>query len=573
MNKVQGPEREDDLPLRTIDGERVYASADPFAGVDADNGKPIEDLEWIAANLNRTGYDWNTNFTGQLNDGVLNFGFFNTQSDFFGTGYINDTFTSAFAEFFDFQAFNAEQRVAARSALGLWDDLISITFRETSVAAADIRFGNTDTGGAQAYAYLPFGDRFNTLIPGFTNIDDLAGDVWVDKAVPSNFFPIEDSFYSVTTLIHELGHALGLSHPGDYDALDDSDGDGVPDPISYENSAEFYQDSLQYSIMSYWDAYETGAMHIDWELARFGYAATPLVHDVAAIQAIYGADLTTRTGDTVYGFNSTADRSAYDFSSNTVPIVTIYDAGGNDTLDLSGYSTDSLIDLNEGAFSSAGGIEQFRTFEEVNAARVAKGLPARTPEQWEFYEGLKEELGLTNGLLKDNISIAYGTLIENAKGGAGDDTLIGNQVANVLTGGDGVDRLTGNGGNDIFVAELNATKIATKEGGLSLDIILDFTRRADKIDLSGIDANTTRTGEQEFNFRGKANGKTGDLFYKSYGSLNAAEKALGVEIGDESTISGPVSIVFGNNDADKDADFALVLIGVKDVAATDFIFG
>ena len=88
-----------------------------------------------------------------------------------------------------------------------------------------------------------------------------------------------------------------------------------PDPISYENDAFFAQDSLQYSIMSYWDAYETGAQHIDWSLLNFAYAATPLVHDIAAIQAIYGADPNTRTGDTVYGFNSTADRSAFDFDA------------------------------------------------------------------------------------------------------------------------------------------------------------------------------------------------------------------------------------------------------------------
>ncbi|WBH17322.1 M10 family metallopeptidase C-terminal domain-containing protein [Sphingomonas radiodurans] len=88
--------------------------------------------------------------------------------------------------------------------------------------------------------------------------------------------------------------------------------------------------------MSYFDAYETGAQHIDWTLTNFASAATPLGHDIAAIQAIYGVDTTTRTGNTVYGFNSTARDDAYDFSLNTRPIVTIWDAGGKDTLDFSG---------------------------------------------------------------------------------------------------------------------------------------------------------------------------------------------------------------------------------------------
>jgi hypothetical protein len=196
-----------------------------------------------------------------------------------------------------------------------------VSFRETSVADADIRYGNTFTGGAQAYAYLPFGDLFDYNDPDFGPVKYTAigGDVWVDGFVASNFGPLDNSYYATTTMIHETGHALGLSHPGDYDALD-----GVP--LSYA-LADYYQDSLQYSVMSYWDAYETGAQPVDWSLLNFAYPSTPLVHDVAAIQRIYGVDTTTRTGDTVYGFNSTADRPAFDFDLNTRPIVTIWDAG------------------------------------------------------------------------------------------------------------------------------------------------------------------------------------------------------------------------------------------------------
>lgn len=419
----------------------IAFSLDPFAG-GTFGTKPIWDVPTINANLNRTGFDWYTNNGTVLADNVLNFGFWNTQNDFFGTGYINDDFDTAFSEFFDFQALNPAQRDAARFAIGLWDDLIAVDFVETDVATADIRFGMTDTGGAQAYAYLPFGTIFNDPpgSGGFTKIEDLGGDVWIDYTVGSNFFPLTSSFYASTTLIHEIGHGLGLSHPGDYNATDDNDGDGVPDPITYAGDAFYAQDSLQYSIMSYFDAFETGAQHIDWTLMNFAYPSTPMVHDIAAIQAIYGADLDTRVTDTVYGFNSTADRSVFDFEINTRPVISIYDAGGVDTLDFSGWDTPSVIDLNEGAFSSGGGTEEFLTLAEINANRAAAGFGARSQATYDLYVNLfKNPQGLTSGLFKDNISIAYGTVIENAVGGGGDDVIVANNVANIINGGGGLD--------------------------------------------------------------------------------------------------------------------------------------
>lgn len=429
------------------DGRYVgYSSLDPSAG-GSYAGKPIWDLGTITANLNRTGYDWYTNNYGVLNDGVLNFGFWKNFAEIANSYYVNATGDDKFDEATrdTFSAFNAQQRVIARNSMALWDDLISISFRETKSFDADINFGNTDSGGAQAYAYLPFGNIYDSFYQtnyDFTQVGRLSGDVWIDGFVGSNFSPLANSFYAVTTMIHEIGHALGLSHPGDYNALDDNDGDGVPDPITYANSAKFAQDSMQYSIMSYFDAYETGAQHIDFALANFAYAATPLVHDIASIQAIYGVDTTTRTGNTTYGFNSTANRAAYDFTLNARPIVTIWDAGGRDTLDFSGWNTPSIMDLNEGAFSSGGGVLEFPSLEEVNANRAALGFAPRTQAQFDFYVALREDLGLENGLFTDNISIAYGTVIENAIGGGGDDLIIVNSAANRVEGGTGFDTVS-----------------------------------------------------------------------------------------------------------------------------------
>jgi serralysin len=496
-----------DIDIGGASGENVSAaSLDPLAG-GTYLSKPIWDLATVTENLNRTGYSWYLNNYGELTDKVLDFGFWRNFSELANSYYVNEVGNDAFSEVnpATFSAFNAAQITMARQTIQLWDDLVSISFRETRSGAADIVYGNTDTGGAQAYAYLPFGSTDDDFYAqfGIQEAGRLGGDVWIDGFVPSNFNPTTPSYYAFLTMVHETGHALGLSHPGDYDALDDDDGDGEPDPVTYASDAAYAQDSLQYSVMSYFDALETGAQHIDWTLLNFAYASTPLVHDIATIQELYGADTTTRTGNTTYGFHSNAGNAVFDFTVNTRPIVTIWDAGGTDTLDFSGWSTPSVIDLNQGAFSSGGGTEQFLTLEQVNANRAALGFAPRTQEVYEYYEGLKEQLGLTSGLFTDNVSIAYGAVIENAIGGKGNDVLIGNGVANKLTGGggndlfridsagtSGADRITDFRGGDILavtkqIADSNGDGIITWSG-----TTLKLDGNTDTVQLDGISGRT-----------------------------------------------------------------------------------
>ncbi|MGK6319447.1 M10 family metallopeptidase C-terminal domain-containing protein [Sphingomonas sp. DT-204] len=429
------PFRDTDLPVVDVgDTIALYGNVDGQGG--SISGKPVWSLDQIIANLNRTSYPgtdidsphWTTDedsYGARPRSGdatVLTFGF-HTEETMFAEPYVYEQDGQLYGtvEYFGFQEFSEAQKDAAREAIGLWDDLVSVRFEETTADQADITYGNyTNQPGTQAYAYLPY---------NYSAPDTLAaGDVWVNGLQASNL-QLDYGYYGMQTLVHETGHTLGLQHPGAYNAAP-----GLS--ITYPNNAEYYQDSRQYTVMSYFNSEFTGAGHIDWNRLSWVYSATPLIHDIATIQAMYGADMTTRSGNTVYGFNSTADRDVYDFAVNTMPVLAIWDGGGNDTLDFSGWDSNSVIDLNPGQFSSGGGSGVVPL--EVLKARGL--LPESYTE--EQYLALRTRYNAVDGMLHDNISIAYGAWIENAVGGGGDDYIVANAVANVLTGNGGTDTVS-----------------------------------------------------------------------------------------------------------------------------------
>ena len=426
--------------------------------------------------------------------GVITFSFLDSAH---ATGIYNNP-NQGFTEQFGYSSFSAAQRVAGSTAIQNWDDLIAPTFQEVNGSGgADIVMANTTTGPAQAWAYYPYNY-------GEHNLNHLMSDAWIaSPSANGSNGQLLPGQYGLQTLNHELGHTLGLSHPGNYNFGDDQDGDGQPDPITYDGDAFYFQDSNQFSIMSYFDSFETGAQNIDWNVMRFLYPSTPMIDDVFVIQQKYGADMTTRTGDTVYGFNSTADvtNEAMKFHAGEMAtIFTIWDAKGNDTLDLSGYATDSVIDLREGAFSSAGGYGAYNaalagtppTLDAINANNAAAGLGARSAALFKTYfdgtpgvnEGLSWKAITGTGdkyLMEQNIGIAYGAIIENAVGGSGDDRINGNQANNTFTG---------NGGKDTFILADHSGVIPVTTGGTktvvdtSVDTITDFETGVDKLDLT-----------------------------------------------------------------------------------------
>jgi serralysin len=406
-----------------------------------------------------------------VSDGVITYAFLDQRH---ATGLNNSPY---YGEGRGYTPFTAAQQAAARIAINNWDELIAARFVEAADQpgasgwaqnTADILLANTYTGPAQAWAYFPgYGQPYTRV----------AGDVWVaDPRFNTSNAQLDPGFYGLHTMNHELGHSLGLDHPGNYNFGDDSDNDGVADPITYEGDAFYFQDNHQYTIMSYFDSFEAGNDQIDWNLMRFVYPSTPMVHDIAVIQAKYGADLTTRTGDTTYGFNATADvtNEAMRFEDNEmITIFSIWDAGGIDTLDLSGYNSNSVIDLRPGGYTSAGGPGEQLTLAEINANNAAAGLGSRSAAYDLYFggraganEGIPwSEIVDTDFVMDNNIGIAYGAVIENAIGGGGNDQINGNAANN---------RLTGGGGADTFV-------FANDE---STDTITDFDSGVDKIDLT-----------------------------------------------------------------------------------------
>lgn len=311
-----------------------------------------------------------------------------------GTGAVDAADDEYTSEMDGYVAMTAAMEAAAREAFELWDDLIAVELMEMDDwPDAHITFNySSNTGGA---TYARYGYWLTDNAPRSTyKLAD--ADIWLDSSW-STHNQDSDLYlggYGIETYLHEIGHTLGITHPGDYNGT-----------AIYDLDATHFQDTRQYTVMSYFDADENGSGTDHVGTNGLSYGATPLLHDILVAQAIYGADMTTRTGDTVYGFNSTAGRGAFDFTININPVVAIWDAGGTDRLDASGWSTNQVLDLNGGAFSSLG--------------------------------------AMTN-----NVAIAFGAVIEQAVGGGGADLIIGNAADNLLIGNGGNDTLIGGAGAD-----------------------------------------------------------------------------------------------------------------------------
>ncbi|HLO76565.1 MAG TPA: M10 family metallopeptidase [Magnetospirillum sp.] len=308
----------------------------------------------------------------------------------FPTGTATHVTNYGSGEWSGYSSLSFAQRLDAAAALATWSAVANLSFTQTNDNAStvgELRIALStviDDQGAGAWAYYPS----DTAV---------GGDVWLG---PDTFASAStQGSYGFMTLIHEIGHALGLSHP--------FGGSGSGATLSADLN------NYSHTIMSYTAV--TGASS-NWAER---YCTTPMLYDIAAIQHLYGANMTYHTGN-----------DTYTFSTSTKYWQTIWDAGGTDTIAVSGSGITS-INLTAGTYS-----------------RLGAGVP------------------YANGTINNTVAIAFGVTIENARGGTGTDTITGNSAANSLAGNAGNDTLSGGSGNDILDG---GTGVDRLYGGLGND--------------------------------------------------------------------------------------------------------
>ena len=333
------------------------------------------------------------------------------------------------------------------------------------------------------------------------------------------------------TLLHELGHGMGMAHPhdnGGHSSIMRGAGSStsvgpITVPVGIGGALGDFSLSQQvFTVMSYNDGWATSPYGqprsggiTGTEVDHYGWVASLSPLDIAVIQDKYGVNEEWATGDDTYLIK--------DFNGPGNFYSSIWDAGGTDAIVYEG-AADASIDLRPATLQ----------YEEGGGGRVSYA--------WGLHGGF---------------TIANGVTIENARSGSGNDTLIGNEAANRLESGAGNDTLTGNGGNDILVGGAGSDVMTGGAGsdvflfaadsdsspGLGRDLITDFTRGSDHIDLSALNA-AKFVGTAAFS------GEAGQVRYASFDGATIVEL---------------------DSNGDRIADFQIELQGQADLSFADFI--
>jgi serralysin len=301
---------------------------------------------------------------------------------------------------------------ALRTALRLWSDVADLTFVEqpADTADTDLAYALLDdatmyrsfgSGGILGFHEVPDGSATAPLL-GALNRE---GDGWEPAGLVQGGL-------AALTLMHEIGHGLGLAHPHD----GGGDGETFPRVFGPYDAGQFNQNQGIHTTMSYirgWPVEYPSHYAVDW-----GWQGTPMAFDVAAIQTIYGANTRHRPADDVYTLPQVNGAGTY--------WACIWDVGGIDTLSAKYADGEARLDLRE--------------------------APLTGPNAGGYVSWIG---GIVGGF-----TIANGVVIEHAIGGGGNDLVVGNAAANHLEGSAGNDTLQGGAGDD------------TLEGGNGDDVLI-----------------------------------------------------------------------------------------------------
>lgn len=269
--------------------------------------------------------------------------------------------------------------------------------------------------------------EFNALGPGWD----------AQNLVPGGF--------SYVTLIHEMGHGLGMAHPHDTGGRSSIMRGVVAEGAAFDyTTGDFNLNQGVHTMMSYEDGWVESPYGNASTSAGYGYNKGPMAFDIAVLQDKYGVNEETATGDDVYRLS--------DVNARGTGFESIWDAGGTDAIVYDG-ARDATIDLRAATLK----------YEVGGGGRVSFAA------------------GIFGGF-----TIANSVTIENAQGGSGNDKLIGNAADNRLTGGGGKDALTGGAGRDVFAFAASTDSAV----GANRDVVTDFIRGEDKLDFGGAGGRT-----------------------------------------------------------------------------------
>jgi hypothetical protein len=439
------------------------------------------------------------------------------------------------------QAFSAGEAADARAALAAWGDACGLIFIEVDPGQGDINFQKLDfsgTGydGRGGIAYRPFGDWSGFSYPYFTGDLDSSGDVFMNSDIPVNY----------GTLLHEVGHAIGLKHPTEAWTQYAASPPVVHNVWSVDNPAVTVMspDSTLLALAAfdiqaveyiYGTQAQDGSQVASWSwnagtqtLTQTGFATDDAIRGSSVKDVMNGAG----GNDLLFGLAGNDRLSG---------------SAGNDSL-FGGTGTDTMI--------GGGGDDVYYVTDTTDV--VTESLNAGYDTIWstvnKTLNANVERLYLLgtaatgNGNDLDN-EIYAGSVASALNGKAGDDYIVGSALKDKINGGTGADYVFGGGSADTFIfASL------TEFGTSTWDAIGDFSHaQKDRIDLRAIDPDAVTAGDQAFSFVGTAAFTVDSRFQVRYDTA------------------------FGNTtvqvDATRDgvADYSFILYGVTSLVAGDFL--